>query len=173
MNAQYPIGPFVKPSSYSLEEVKQWIEDIRSFPRLLKQITHQLSTNQLDTPYRKNGWTVRQVVHHVADSHMNAFIRFKLALTEDFPLIKTYDEKKWATLSDCSLPIEASVKMVEGIHERWYALIKEMDETDFHRTMNHPEYADPQPLYTNLGLYSWHGRHHLSHIGLVAHAQKA
>jgi len=123
-----------------------------------------LNDSQLDTPYRDGGWTLRQVVHHLADSHANSVIRFKLALTEDWPTIKPYDENAWAQLSDSkSLPIDSSLSFISAMHERWVALLESMSEADFERGYVHPE-RGRQNLLTALGIYAWHGRHHTAHI---------
>lgn len=123
-----------------------------------------LSPQQLDTRYRPQGWTVRQVVHHVPDSHMNAYIRFKLALTEDAPTIKTYHEDLWAELADSrSTPVETSLTLLETLHERWVALLRSLKDEDWKRSFRHPELG-PMPLDANLALYAWHGAHHTAHI---------
>lgn len=133
-------------------------------PERLKAAVSGLSDAQLDTPYREGGWTVRQVVHHLADSHANSVIRFKLALTEDWPTIKPYDEAAWAKLPDSkSLPIESSMTFIEGMHERWVALLEAMTEADFERGFVHPEHGR-QSLATALAIYAWHSRHHVAHI---------
>jgi hypothetical protein len=122
-----------------------------------------LSSEQLDRPYRPGGWTTRQVVHHVPDSHMNALVRFKLALTEDQPTIKPYDEARWANLPDAALPIEASLELTDALHRRWVALLESMSARDFQRTFAHPE-AGVLRLDQWLAQYAWHGRHHVAHV---------
>jgi hypothetical protein len=122
-----------------------------------------LSDAQLDTPYREGGWTVRQVVHHIADSHANSYVRFKLALTEDWPTIKPYDEAAWARLADSRLPIDSSLVFVESLHARWVALLSSLSETDFERGYNHPE-SGRKTLSLALAHYDWHSRHHTAHI---------
>ena len=140
------------------------IHTIHVLPELVKKATEGLSDEQLDTPYREGGWTIRQVVHHIADSHANAFMRFKLALTEDWPTIKPYDEAAWAELADSkTLPLAASLAMIEGIHARWFALLDTMDFDDFHKGFLHPE-RGRLTLITALAMYDWHSRHHLAHI---------
>ncbi|MBM7692710.1 putative damage-inducible protein DinB [Peribacillus deserti] len=162
---KYPIGRFVVPHVISEEQKNVWIRDIAAAPGRLKEAVKDFSQEQLDTPYREGGWTVRQVVHHLADSHMNAFIRFKLSLTEDFPTIKPYSEGDWALLPDSSSAyIEASLKLLEGLHTRWEVLLNSMTMEDFKRKFIHPELQTTLDLYTTLALYSWHSRHHTAHI---------
>ena len=122
-----------------------------------------MSDEQLDTPYRPGGWTVRQVVHHVADSHMNSFIRFRLALTEDEPTVKPYDEAKWALLKDAELPVEVSLKLVDGVHHRMVVMLRGLASGDFERKFRHPQLG-LMDLNSNLALYAWHSRHHVAHI---------
>jgi uncharacterized damage-inducible protein DinB len=162
--AKYPIGKFTVPSSYTEQEMLHWIEEIKSLPAKLRQAVMTLSEPQLDTPYRPGGWTIRQVVHHVADSHANAFIRFKWALTEDNPTIKAYQEGDWALLQDYRLPVEPALRMLEGLHLRWVAILETMNEEQWNKTFVHPESKETVPLRKLLGLYAWHGNHHLAHI---------
>ncbi len=161
---QYPIGKFALPQEFSDKERQIYIKQIEEAPAKLRAAVAGLGEQQVDTPYRDGGWTVRQVVHHLADSHMNAFIRFKLALTEEQPAIKTYDQKRWAELADAkALPVEPSVALFESLHKRFVALLKSMSAADFARTMNHPEQGIVN-LDRYLSLYAWHGRHHVAHI---------
>jgi len=160
---QYPIGRFSFPDSSTAEQRQTWIQEISRAPRELRAAVWSLPPQQLDTPYRPGGWTARQVVHHVPDSHMNAFIRFKLALTEDQPTIKPYDEARWALLPDARLPIEPSLDLLEALHARWVGLLNSMSERDFQRTFVHPE-SGPWRLDQYLAQYAWHGRHHVAHI---------
>ena len=163
-NLRYPVGRFSPPASNTANVRAEHIRAISRLPESLKAATGGLSDAQLDTPYREGGWTVRQVVHHLADSHANSVIRFKLALTEDWPTIKPYDEAAWAQLSDSkSLPIESSLKFIDAMHERWVALLEAMDEADFEKGFVHPE-RGKQNLATALAIYAWHGRHHMAHI---------
>ncbi|PGT82613.1 YfiT family bacillithiol transferase [Bacillus sp. AFS040349] len=164
---QYPIGEFKEPKQVSLKEIEGWIEDIENTPEQLKLALEGLSEPLLDTSYRPGGWTVRQVVHHLADSHMNSYIRFKLALTEDRPTIKAYDEKTWAAFPDTKLPLSISINLLESLHERWVYLLKSMSMSDFEKTFFHPETNKEISLSTNVALYSWHGKHHIEHIKLV------
>ncbi|QHT64076.1 bacillithiol transferase BstA [Paenibacillus lycopersici] len=162
---KYPIGRFAAPGDITAGMRNEWIEEIAALPRLLREAVSGLTEEQLGTPYRDGGWTVRQVVHHLPDSHMNSFIRFKLALTEEKPTIKPYDESAWAELPDAKgAPVEASLSLLEALHERWVALLRSMDEAAFARVFVHPETGREIRLDTNLGIYAWHGKHHLAHI---------
>ncbi len=163
-NLRYPIGKFTAPDTYTNENMAQWKKDIKELPALIREAVKNLTDEQLETPYRPGGWTIRQVVHHVADSHTNSIIRFKWAMTEDNPTIKAYHEDRWATLADYKLPIEPSLMMLEGIHARLTALFESFTEDDWNRTFVHPETGATLPLKRVLGLDSWHGRHHLAHI---------
>jgi hypothetical protein len=163
---RYPIGKFhFDGSSTSTEDQKhKLIDDIASAPAKLRAALKGLSDRQLDTPYRPEGWTVRQVVHHVPDSHLNAYIRFKLALTEDEPTIKPYAEDRWAQLADTpTTPVEVSLSMVDSLHDRWVRLLRSLGPADWKRTFRHPDLGLVS-LEKNLALYSWHGRHHIAHI---------
>lgn len=162
---KYPIGNFVPPTNISTNDREQYIDNLDALPGKLRTLVTNLSKNQLDTPYRDGGWTVRQVVHHLPDSHLNSYIRFKWALTETKPRIKAYDEKAWAALPDATeAPIEFSLSLLESIHNRWVYLLKSLQEADWNRSFEHPETNKLVPLDLNLALYSWHGRHHLAHI---------
>jgi uncharacterized damage-inducible protein DinB len=164
----YPIGPYQREEKISGERRREWIQDIAGAPAKLRQAVTSLSDAQLDTPYRPEGWTVRQVVHHVPDSHMNAFVRFKLALTEDTPTIKPYDQSLWAGLPDAKGPIESSLRLLEALHERWMLLLDGMSPEDYQKSFRHPEHGRTMKLEEVLGLYSWHGRHHVAHITSLA-----
>jgi uncharacterized damage-inducible protein DinB len=164
---QYPIGRFTFPESTTAEQRQTWIQEIARAPQELRAAVAGLSQEQLDTPYRPGGWTVRQVAHHVPDSHMNAFIRFKLALTEDQPTIKPYNEARWAVLADAALPIDPSLDLLAALHIRWVRLLQTMSELDYQRTFVHPE-SGVWRLDQCLAQYAWHGRHHTGHIRLVA-----
>ena len=161
---KYPIGKFQKPQNISFDDIKGAIEEIKNFPKFLESTVKDLSEDQLDTNYRPGGWSVRQVVHHCADSHMNAFIRFKLALTEENPTIKPYLEGKWANLPDSSLPIESSLSIIQAIHLKWGVLLDSMKPVDFKKTYFHPEKNRSQELEEITLMYAWHSQHHLSHI---------
>lgn len=159
---RFPIGRFTY-DSYTDDDINNWIMEIEEIPGQLKEAVRDLTDEQLDTPYRPEGWTVRQVVHHLADSHMHSYIRFKFALTEDAPLIKPYDEAKWAELPDSELPVDVSLALLETLHSRWTALLWSLSEDDLKKTFQHP--ADGEiSLGMATGTYSWHGRHHITHI---------
>jgi uncharacterized damage-inducible protein DinB len=161
---RYPIGRFSAPASTTPEMRAASIQTLHLLPERLKKAVDGLSDAQLDTPYREGGWTVRQVVHHIADSHVNALLRFKHALTEDWPTIKAYDEAAWAEMADSkTLPIGASLAMIDGLHARWVALLEAMTEDDFQKGFNHPE-RGRMGLSTVLAMYAWHARHHTAHI---------
>lgn len=160
---RYPIGHFSPRHSLAqLDRIEQ-IDVLRQLPHNLRTAVSGLSDAQLDTPYRDGGWTLRQVVHHVSDSHMNSYVRFKLALTEDSPTIKPYDEAAWAQLPDSRLPADVSLALLDSLHARWVALIETFTPDDFGRSFQHPE-RGRQDLATALGLYAWHSRHHTAHI---------
>ena len=160
---RFPIGKFDADFEVTAEKIESFIETIADLPNDLESAVAGLSEEQLDTKYRPEGWTIRQVVHHVADSHLNSFCRFKLALTEEFPTIRGYDEASWAELSDSKMPVEVSLKMIDGIHSRWTNLLRSMSIEDFERKLNHPESGE-WTLGKMLGLYDWHSRHHTAHI---------
>lgn len=161
---RYPIGRFSPPPAPDAGARLRAIGDIAALPARMRAAVDGLSDAQLDTPYRPEGWTVRQVVHHVADSHLNAFIRLKLALTEEAPRITAYNEKAWAELADARLPIAVSLDLIASLHARWVAIYGGMDDGQFSRTFVHPEYPEPQTLDRQAHLYSWHSRHHVAHI---------
>jgi hypothetical protein len=163
---RYPVGKFNWPEIVSEWERAKMIEEIAAAPAALRAAIRGLNPAQLDTPYRPGGWTVKQVVHHVPDSHLNAYVRFKLTLTENEPTVKPYDQTKWAELTDSkTVPIEVSLALLEGIHKRWLALLLAMSQSDFKRSYRHPEYEGRLfRLEQVLALYAWHGRHHTAHI---------
>jgi len=161
---RYPIGHFRAPDSSSAADRAVQIESLRRLPERLRAAVNGLDDRRLDTPYREGGWTVRQLVHHIADSHANSYVRFKLALTEDWPTIKPYDEAAWAELPDCrTLPVEPSLQWIEAMHARWVAMLESMTDGDFEKGFHHPE-SGRQRLATSLALYDWHSRHHTAHI---------
>jgi hypothetical protein len=162
---RYPVGKFVRPKSLTAAERTSAIEAIAQTPSAMRAAVGGLTDAQLDTPYRPGGWTVRQVVHHVPDSHINAYTRFKLGLTEDMPTIKPYDEAKWAELDDGkSKLVEHSLTLLDALHARWVFLLERMKPSDFERKVNHPEWDTPPSLDDLLAMYSWHGKHHVAHI---------
>ncbi len=167
---RFPIGNFVPPTpnpfdpSAAIEARRSAIEDLAELPSELRNAVHGLDQHQLSTPYRDGGWTVRQIVHHIADSHMNADLRMRLALTEVWPTVKPYDERRWAELHDASAaPIEWSLELIEALHARWVMLLQHLPETEWKRGFIHPE-TGRTPLDLALFHYSWHGRHHTAHI---------
>ena len=160
---RYPIGRFAATAPINAATRAESIESLRMLPERLRAAIAGFDDEQLDTPYREGGWTVRQVIHHIADSHANSYIRFKLALTEASPTIKPYDEAAWATLPDSRLPVEESLNLIEALHARWVALLELLTDEDFQKDFVHPV-RGRQNLATALALYDWHGRHHTAHI---------
>jgi DinB family protein len=161
---RYPTGRFVPDAHPTPDSRARHIEAIAGLPARMRQAVAGLNGNQFNTPYREGGWTVLQVVHHVPDSHLNAYIRFKLAITEDNPAIKPYDESAWAALKDSEqTPIEVSLALLESLHTRWTVLLRSLQSEDFQRRFVHPE-SGPHDLDWLLGLYAWHGNHHVAHI---------
>lgn len=195
MDLQYPIGQYTAPQKISAVHRESWIQVLEHAPAQYKHWVNQLSDAQLDTPYRPGGWTLRQVIHHVPDSHMNAYIRFKLALTEEQPTIKPYLEARWANLPDTALtPVAVSLDLLEAIHKRWVVLLRQMTEEEWKRTFIHPEILarvqeHPEEMISLrankgsglppyllrlenvLGNYAWHSQHHLAHIRIIADPQ--
>lgn len=163
-NLRYPIGKYiVQPFTDIL--LQQWLNDIKFLPLHLENAILNLDDMQLETPYREGGWTIKQVVHHVADSHMNAYIRFKLGLTEDKPVIKPYDESAWAEMIDTKkIPINVSLTLLHALHVRWLEILKNMSGSDLEKTVIHPEHKKEMTIRELLGMYAWHGKHHVAHI---------
>jgi hypothetical protein len=159
----FPVGRFERATSCTPEQRAAAIEDIVRLPRAMRDAVAGLDDEQLATPYRPGGWTVRQVVHHVADSHMNGFIRVKMAMTEDVPLIKPYDQDAWATLDDVSLPIEVSLSLLDALHARWGTICHSLTEAQFAREFRHPEIG-VLTVDAQVQLYAWHSRHHVAHV---------
>jgi hypothetical protein len=161
---RYPIGKFKFEGPTTPEQREELLNQIEQAPSRLRAAVKGLSDQQLDTPYRPEGWTVRQVVHHIPDSHLNAYIRYKLALTEDEPTIKPYAEDRWAQLADTqATPVEVSLAMLDSLHNRWVHLLRSLQPDDWKRAFRHPELGLVS-LEKNLALYAWHGRHHVAHI---------
>lgn len=163
MDLRYPIGKFNYVGEPTIEVFEMWIKEIEELPFYLKEAVKGLNDEQLDTAYRSEGWSIRQVVHHIADSHLNSYTRFKLALTENNPTIKLYEEGKWAELPDSMLPVEVSLKLIEALHSRWVCLLRSMKQDELGKTFQHPE-SGIVKLSNNIGIYAWHGRHHVAHI---------
>jgi uncharacterized damage-inducible protein DinB len=162
---RYPIGPFQSRDVLSADERAAMLEDIAATPARMRAAVAGLSDEQLDTPYREGGWTLRQVVHHVPDSHLNAYCRLKLALTEEQPTIRPYDESLWAKLDDARVtPVEVSLTLLESLHSRWMDIFRSMKPDDFRRTFRHPEHEGTQTLDWLVAMYAWHGRHHTGHV---------
>lgn len=165
---KYPIGHFQKPEAITAKHLTSWIATIAEFPQKIAALTKNLEEDALSKTYRPNGWTIRQLVHHCADSHMNAFIRFKLALTEEAPKIKPYFEDKWAELPDTrSAAITSSLKLIEGLHARWTTLLQSLHSEDLIREYIHPEHGKRFSLSETIGMYAWHCEHHLAHVQIA------
>ncbi|MBZ5553449.1 MAG: bacillithiol transferase BstA [Acidobacteriia bacterium] len=164
MDLRYPIGPFTMDESITAEKRQLYIDQISEAPAKLRAAVDGMSPEQLETPYREGGWTVRQVVHHLPDSHLNSYIRFKLAMTEERPTIKPYHEDRWAQLADArTAPVATSLSLLEALHSRWVQFLRSLAPGDFARTFQHPELG-VMTLEKNLCLYAWHGRHHVAQI---------
>lgn len=161
---KYPVGKFVKPESITKEIIDSAISEIENFPNLVKAEIQNLDEKDLQLRYRPEGWTISQVVHHCADSHINSYMRFKLALTESVPTIKPYEESLWAKLPDNNLSPFVSLKLLEALHERWVYILKSLSEEDLNKEFIHPEQSERISLKENILIYSWHCQHHLTHI---------
>ncbi len=162
---KYPIGQVDIPDNITSKELSKWIEDIESFPSKLEFLVKNLTQEQLDTPYRDGGWTVRQTIHHCGDSHVNSYIRFKWTLTEETPTIKAYFEDRWALLFDTEeAPIELSLQFIKALHAKWVYLLKGLSEEDLNKSFVHPESGATVSLKENIGIYAWHCKHHFAHI---------
>lgn len=164
MDPRYPIGKFQPQENYTSADIAAFIARIEALPAKLEAAVRGLNDQQLDTPYREGGWTVRQVVHHVPESHLNSYIRIKWTLTEETPLIKAYDEKRWAETEDVKLPIDMSVNLLKALHVRWTAVMRTLTAEQLKREFTHPESKKNVPLDRLIHLYAWHGDHHLAHI---------
>jgi len=162
---KYPIGEFQAPETIKQSQIGAWISSIENFPYEVEKLVEKLTEEELDFPYRPDGWTIKQVVHHCGDSHMNAIIRFKLALTEDSPTIRPYLEAKWAELDDSQdNDLELSLNLLKGLHGRWVRLLKSLNTEDLEREFIHPEHNKRFSLKETIGTYAWHSNHHLAHI---------
>lgn len=167
-NLRYPIGEYSPPKKITFAQIQKWIAEIEALPKNLRTTVEGMNATQLDTTYRPGGWTVRQVVHHLADSHLNSIVRLKLTLTENNPIIKPYDEGKWATTPEYQqLPVESSLDFLEKLHQRWVVLLKALSASQFERRFRHPEIGE-LTLAWIVGMYAWHGLHHLAHIENLA-----
>lgn len=165
---RFPIGPFKKPSIITQEHIDSWINDIRLLPQELRKCASALSSDELNITYRPKGWNTKQIIHHLADSHMNSWIRFKLALTEDTPSIRPYAEDIWAEQTDYQhTPIQLSLDLLTALHARWALLLESLSNNDLKRKFHHPESNQYFTLDENIGIYAWHGKHHLAHIQLI------
>jgi len=164
MDPRYPIGRY-QPRAFAEAQKEIWLNEIRLLPAVLENAIQNLDAAQLHSPYREGGWTIHQLVHHIADSHMNAYIRFKLGMTELNPAVKSYEEKLWADLADVQLlPVNVSITLLHALHARWYAAIKDLTELQWNRTVIYPSTQKETTLWHLLGMYAWHGNHHVAHI---------
>ncbi|MFF5383478.1 YfiT family bacillithiol transferase [Pedobacter suwonensis] len=162
---KYPIGQFVMPDVFDQKQIDAWISDIEALPGQIKKAAENLTDEELDQTYRPGGWTLRQVVHHVPDSHINAYIRFKQAITEDVPVIRPYFEERWAETEEArSGDIKVSIELLTGLHQRWVAFLKTLKTEDYQRKYIHPAQNKELTLANMLGMYAWHGKHHLAHL---------
>lgn len=161
---KYPIGKASIPGIITEQDIQKWISALEAFPKKIRLITENLSKEQLNTPYREGGWTIRQVVHHVADSHYHSYIRFKWSLTEEKPVIKAYYEDRWAELHDYKAPIELSLNALDSLHAKWVYFLKGLTDDDLKRVFIHPETGEEITLEKNIGIYAWHSQHHYAHI---------
>ncbi|MCB0665168.1 MAG: putative metal-dependent hydrolase [Saprospiraceae bacterium] len=167
-NLKYPIGKFEYPKTYSDSDIERWIDEIDRIPDQFRTLVQSLSDEKLNTPYRPDGWTARQVIHHVPDSHFQAYCRFKWVLTEEHPTIKPYHENRWAELPDSKFtPVSVSLDMLSSVHSRWVMLMRNIDREDFDKYYIHPEYNNKYALGAVCKLYAWHGKHHLAHLQII------
>ena len=164
-NLSYPIGNYKSPEFIDAQCIDRWINEIEALPAQMRSAVEGLSEDQLNTEYRPGGWTIKQVINHVPDSHLNSYVRFHWMLTEDNPRIKAYDEKRWAELEyHKAMPIEVSLTLLESIHRRWVYLLKSLTTADYSMSFIHPETNEINLLSNTIGMYAWHGKHHLAHI---------
>ena len=170
-NLKYPIGKYRPPESINPQILNDWILQIAQFPKDLRTITVNLSDQDLDKTYRPGSWNIRQLVHHIGDSHLNSYIRYKWTITEENPTIKAYDQDQWAGLSDSvKAPIDMSIDFIEALHRKWVFLLENLTEEQWVQTFVHPESGSQISLKWNLGLYAWHGQHHIAHIKIALHS---
>ncbi|WP_102707727.1 YfiT family bacillithiol transferase [Terribacillus saccharophilus] len=170
MDRKYPIGQFQQVGPIVEEQIKLWIEEINQLPEQMTSLVNGLSEAELLHTYRDGSWNIKQLVHHVADSHLNSFIRFKLALTEENPIIKPYEEAEWAKLPDYAMPPQSALDLLASIHRKWVVLLRSLTAEQLERTFQHPESGEVS-LKENIGIYAWHGKHHLAHIRLALESQ--
>jgi hypothetical protein len=167
VDRRYPIGKFRVEGAISALQTEQWINEINQLPEQVTELVNKLSELELQRTYREGGWNVRQLVHHLADSHLNSFVRFKLALTEENPVIKPYDEARWAQLADYEMPVQSALDLLASIHNKWVVLLHALTPAQLQLTFIHPETREEVSLKENIGIYAWHGKHHLAHIYLA------
>ena len=165
---RYPIGKFIAKDSYSTEELQDYIERIENLPREIEKVINSMTLKQLDMPYRQGGWTARQVVHHIADSHTNAYVRFKWTITESMPTIKAYDEKAWAETAETKLDPVISIELLKALHTKWSAMLRRLSPSEFQKEFLHPETSRRMRLDRMTAMYAWHGEHHFGHLKIVA-----
>lgn len=168
---RYPMGRFAPKSAYTSQELDDFISRIASLPARMEAVVQSFSPEQIDTAYRDGGWTARQVIHHVSDSHMNAYIRFKWALTEETPVIKAYDEKRWAETGEVKSDPAISLNLLRALHTKWVLLLRSLSIVDLQREYIHPETKKNVRLATIVAMYAWHGDHHLAHLKVIAEKQ--
>jgi uncharacterized damage-inducible protein DinB len=172
LDLRYPIGKY-EPQPFSHKLRDAWLNDIKYLPQAVESVILNLDKAQIHTPYREGGWTVQQLIHHIADSHINAYCRFKLCLTEINPTIRTYEEKRWAELDDVKdVPVNVSITLLYSLHTRWYEAIRNLHDEAWQRTVFHPEQEKQLTLWHLLGMYAWHGRHHVAHINALRERNK-
>lgn len=165
---QYPIGKYKAPETVSHEQRTHWMEELKAFPGEFRMLAQSLTQKQMDSSYREGGWTGLQVIHHVSDSHMNAYLRFRWAMSEDHPMIKAYNEAAWAAMEDYkTLDPEVSLSFIKAIHDKWFELQRHMSDEDWGKTYRHPEDGKTYQLDKVLGLYVWHGNHHMTHLKII------
>jgi len=166
MDNRYPIGQFECPNEVQKKDIQMWIKEISTLPSRLNALTVSLDEIKLTKTYRENSWNVRQLIHHIVDSHLNGYMRIKLALTEENPVVKTYEESEWAGLTDYNLPVKVSLQLLKSLHERWTYLLENLTDTQLKRTYQYPD-GNKMRIEQSIALYAWHGNHHFAHIQLA------